>query len=93
MCKKAGLPICLFKDLKILYRLSHIISFICFNEMKAKKKNRLHRQEINRPSCRHGFTYTKKYKNCLSMMMLICIKQHPTNTWGSIYEKVKEHWD
>ena len=26
-------------------------------------------------------------------MMLIYIKQYPTNTWGSIYEKVKEHWD
>ena len=25
-------------------------------------------------------------------MMLIYIKQHPTNTWGSIYEKVKEYW-
>ena len=25
-------------------------------------------------------------------MMLIYIKQHPTNIWGSIYEKVKEHW-
>ena len=24
-------------------------------------------------------------------MMLMYIKQHPTNTWGSIYEKVKEH--
>ena len=27
------------------------------------------------------------------MMILICIKQHPTNTLGSVYEKVKEHWD
>ena len=26
-------------------------------------------------------------------MMLIYIKQHPTNAWGAIYEKVKEHWD
>ena len=25
-------------------------------------------------------------------MMFINIKQHPTNTWCSIYEKVKEHW-
>ena len=25
-------------------------------------------------------------------MMLVCIKQHPTDTWGSIYEKVKKRW-
>ena len=60
--------------------------------MKEKKKNRSHRCDIKRPTSRHGLTYTK-YKKCLSMMILICIKQHPTNTWGSIYEKVKEHWD
>ena len=26
------------------------------------------------------------------MMMLICIKQHVSNIWRSIYEKVKQHW-
>ena len=72
--------------------------FVYFNEiiwliiMKVKKKNRSHKYDINRPTSRHGLTYTNKHKKCLSMMMLICIKQHPTNTWGSIYEKVKEHW-
>ena len=25
-------------------------------------------------------------------MMLICIKQHLSNIWRSIYEKVKQHW-
>ena len=40
--------------------------------MKVKKKNRLHRYDINRPTSRHGLTYTK-YKKCLSMMMHICI--------------------
>ena len=24
--------------------------------------------------------------------MLICIKQHLSNIWGSVYEKVKQHW-
>ena len=72
--------------------------FVYFNEiiwliiMKVKKKNRSHKYDINRPTSRHGLTYTNKHKKCLSMMMLICIKQHPTNTWCSIYEKVKEHW-
>ena len=33
--------------------------------MKAKKKNRSHRCDINRPMARHGLTYTK-YKKCLS---------------------------
>ena len=70
--------------------------FVYFNEiirliiMKVKKKNRSRRCNINRPKSRHGLTNTK-YKKCLSMMILICIKQHPTNIWSSIYEKVKEH--
>ena len=58
--------------------------------MKAKKKNRSHRYDINRPTSRHGLTYSK-YKKSLSMMMLICIKQHPSISLGLIYEKVKEH--
>ena len=48
--------------------------------MKVKKKSRSHKYEINRLTSRHGLTYTNKHKKCLSMMMLICIKQHPTNT-------------
>ena len=58
--------------------------------MKVKKKNRLHKYNINRPMSKYRITYTNKHKKCLSRMMLICIKQHPTNTWGSIYEEVKE---
>ena len=73
--------------------------FVYFNEiisliiMKVKKKNRSHKYDKNRPTSRHGLTYTNKHKKCLSMMILINIKQHPTNTWGSVYEKVKEHWE
>ena len=62
-------------------------------KVKKKKKNRSYKYDINRPASRHGLTYANKHKKCLSMMMmLVCIKQHPVNTWGSIYEKVKEHW-
>ena len=47
--------------------------------MKVKKNNGSHRYSINRATSRHGLTYTK-YQKCLSIMMLTCIKQHPTNT-------------
>ena len=26
-------------------------------------------------------------------MMFICIKQHLSNNWSSIYEQVRQHWD
>ena len=38
-------------------------------------KNRSHRYDINRPRPRHRHKYTK-YKIYLSMMMVICNKQH-----------------
>ena len=50
-------------------------------------KNRSHRCDINR----HGHKYSK-YKMWLSMMKLICIKQHLSNILSSIQEKVKQHW-
>ena len=43
--------------------------------MKMKMKNRSQKYDINRPTSRHGH----KCKKCLSMMMLICIKQHLRN--------------
>ena len=44
------------------------------------EKNRSYGHNINRPRPRHGQKYSK-YKKCLSMMMLICIKHHPSNIW------------
>ena len=41
-------------------------------------KKRSHRYNISRPSSRHEHNYSK-YKKYLSMMMLICIKQHVSN--------------
>ena len=38
-------------------------------------KNRSHRQNINRPRRRHGHKYMK-YKLYLSVMIVICTKQH-----------------
>ena len=55
------------------------------------KRNISHRYDINRPRSRHGHKYSK-YKTLLSIIMIICIKQHLSNIWSSIHEKVKQHW-
>ena len=47
-------------------------------KMRLKIKNRLPRYDINRHRPRHEYKYTK-YKMCLSIMMVICIKQHLRN--------------
>ena len=59
------------------------------NEDETEKKSQ--RYDINRPSSRHGQKY-RKYKKCLSMTMVIFVKQHVSNIWSSIREKVKQHW-
>ena len=55
-------------------------------------KNRSDRYDINRPRPRHENKYTK-YKICLSIIMVICVKQHLSSIWRSIHEKVKQQWD
>ena len=52
--------------------------------------NRCYRYGINRPKPINGHKYTK-YKLCPSTMIAIYIKQHLSNIWGSIHEKVKQH--
>ena len=42
-------------------------------------KSRSQRYDINRPRSRDGEKYTK-YKMCPGIMMVICIKQHLSNT-------------
>ena len=69
----------------------HEIIRLIIMTMKIRMKNRSHRYSINRPRSRHGHKYSK-HKNCLVMMMLRCIKKHLNNIWGSIYEKIKQHW-
>ena len=46
--------------------------------MELKMKNRSHIYNINRSKSRHKHNYSK-YKKCLRMTMLICIKQHLSN--------------
>ena len=59
--------------------------------MKMKLKNRSHRYDINRPRSGHEHKYSK-YKKGLIMLKLIFTKQHLSNIWSSIHEKVKQHW-
>ena len=54
-------------------------------------KNESQRDVVNRPRPRYGHKYTK-YKMCLSIMMVICIKQYLSNIWSSIHENVEQHW-
>ena len=48
-------------------------------------KNESHIHDINGPEPKHGHKYTK-YKMYLSILMVVCIKQHLSNIWSSIYE-------
>ena len=59
--------------------------------MKLKMKNKSQRHDINRIRSRQRDKYTK-CKMCLSIMMVLCIKQHLSNIWSSIHEKIKQHW-
>ena len=55
-------------------------------------KNISHSYDINRSWSRRGQKYSK-YKSCLTMMMLICIKDDLSNIWSLTHQKVKKHWD
>ena len=69
---------------------------LCFTEIiwliiikiMVKMKNRSQRYDI---MARHGYEYTK-YKMCLSMMMIMCNKQHSSNIWSWIHEKATQFW-
>ena len=50
-------------------------------------KNRSHRWGINRPRSGHGHKHNI-YKLCLSMIMVICIKQYLKNIQSSVLEKL-----
>ena len=73
-----------------MYVFIHQIIELFIMKMKMEMKNRSHRYDINRPRSRNEHKYSK-YKKCLHVMMLKCIKQHLSNIWSSIHEKVKQH--
>ena len=60
-------------------------------KMKTKMKIDSRKYGINKPSYRHRLKY-RKYMKRLSLMMLLCIMQHLSNIWSSVYENVKQHW-
>ena len=47
-------------------------------KIRLKMKNKSHRYDIIRARPRYGHKYTK-YKMCLSIMMVLCIKQKLSN--------------
>ena len=47
-------------------------------KMKMKMKKRSLREDINRPTSKHGHKCSK-YKKCLSIVVLISMKQHLNN--------------
>ena len=60
------------------YVCIHEIIRLIIMKMKMKIKNGSHRYDINRPRSRHEHKYSK-YKKCLNIMMLLCIKQYLSN--------------
>ena len=56
--------------------------------MKLEIKNRSKRFEITWPRSGCGNKYTK-HKMCISIMIVIYIKQHLSNIYSTIYNKVK----
>ena len=57
--------------------------------MKLKMKNKSQRHHIDRLKPRHKYA---KFKMCVSIMMVICVKQNLSNIWSSFHEKKKQHW-
>ena len=68
------------------------IKWFIIIKVTLKMINISHAYNINRVRPRHGHKFTK-YKMCISIVMVICIKQHQNNTCSSINEIVKQHWD
>ena len=73
------------------YSNTNEVIWLMAMKMRLKIKSRSHRYDINRPRPRHEHKYTI-YKVCLNILMATCIKQHLSNIWSSIYEKVKQRW-
>ena len=71
------------------YVCNHEIKRLTIKKRNMKRKNRSHRCDINKPRSRHEHKYSK-YKKCLTIVMLICINQHLSNTWSSNHEKVMQ---
>ena len=70
-------------------RNSRSVNFPCecgFPLKKTYNKYELLRTSFSR------ILATDKETHINSMMMLLCIAQHLSNIWSSVYENVKQHW-
>ena len=66
--------------------LNETISWLIILKRSEEIKNRWHRYDINQTSLNEY----AKYKICLSIMMIMCKKQHLSNIWSWIYGTVKQ---
>ena len=66
--------------------LNETISWLIILKRSGEIKNRWHRYDINQTSLNE---YAKS-KMCLSIMMVMCKKQHLSNIWSWIYGTVKQ---
>ena len=69
----------------------YLFIWLFMRKMRPNIKNRSHRYSIYRTRPRYVHKYTQ-FEMCLSMMILICIKQHLSKIWISIHQKVKQRW-
>ena len=68
-----------------LYSWDYAINYI-EKENENEKIDHIDTTQII-PRCRHEHKFSK-YKKCLTMTMLVCIKEQLCNIWSSIHEKV-----
>ena len=59
--------------------------------MKMKMKNSSHRYDIIKPKPKHGHKYANGIIS-VSVWWCLYVKQHLSNIWRSIHEKVKQRW-
>ena len=72
--------------------------YLCIHEiirliiLRMKMKMKKDYIDTTKTDLGHGHKYSNKYKKCLTMMILICVKKHLSNTWCSTHDKAKQHW-
>ena len=74
----------MYKKQVRLFKWGYVI-----NDNENEAGNEKYNINRSRPRYRHK---NAQYEICLSKIMVRCIKQHLSNIWSSIHEKVKQHW-
>ena len=60
--------------------------------MKIRLKIKIDYKDMRKIDLSLDIDPNKLNIKCSSTMMVICIKQHLSNVWSSIHERVKQHW-